>query len=209
MWCKQCRPRLERSLTPKSLLHRSINWQIKFKYYEIKLQKIWDKLGKISLTVKCLDDLCLKLKKIGWGRPIRHRPGPIRHRPHQRSKLIDAGSWLYNFQQSFRWKLLNFSNFERKTTKEKILHSIFKSSRSTYHIWYLTLSSPSTTTKYHMSLDPDEMLSKSASHLDPICLTLRQHLPQVEHYCPSTVKQARNVAGDNLFGGLSINNCAG
>ena len=43
-------------------------------------------------------------------------------------------------------------------------------------ILYITLSSPIRTgVPYANSLDPDETPSNSASHLDPSCLTLRQH----------------------------------
>jgi len=44
----------------------------------------------------------------------------------------------------------------------------------------LTLSlSIKTVVPYANSLDPDETPSNSASHLDPSCLTLRQHFHQL------------------------------
>ena len=44
----------------------------------------------------------------------------------------------------------------------------------------LTLSPPFTTkVPFANSFDPDEMPSNSASHLDPSCLTLRQHYHQL------------------------------
>ena len=44
------------------------------------------------------------------------------------------------------------------------------------HFFVLTVSPPSTTkVPYSNSLDPNETPSNLASHLDPSCLTIRQH----------------------------------
>ena len=56
---------------------------------------------------------------------------------------------------------------------------------------------------YENRLDLDETPSNSAYHPDPSCLTLRQHF----HYLFATfkhflkLKQARNIADYDLFGG--------
>ena len=70
----------------------------------------------------------------------------------------------------------------------------------------LTLSLPITTiAPYANSLGPNEMPSNSTSDPDPSCLTLRhfQTLSNIEAL--RKLKQARNLADDNLFGGVRVN----
>ena len=72
----------------------------------------------------------------------------------------------------------------------------------------LTLRPPSTTiVPYANSLDLNETLSNSASHPDPSCLTLGQHFQKTFSNINAfwKLKQTRNVADDNGFGGLNFN----
>ena len=75
--------------------------------------------------------------------------------------------------------------------------------------WHTSLTlSPSVPTKvpYANSFDPDETPSNSASHPDPGCLTLRKTvkttLSDIETFWK--LKQARNIAVDNLVGRLRV-----
>ena len=71
----------------------------------------------------------------------------------------------------------------------------------------ITLSQQSTTkVPYAKSLDPDETPGNSAPHPDPSCLTPWHHFHQRWATLKTLwkLKQTRNLADDNLFGGLKV-----
>ena len=70
----------------------------------------------------------------------------------------------------------------------------------------LTLSLLSTTiVQYANSLDLGETASNSLSHPDPSCLTLKQHFHKLLKLKALLIlKQTRNLADNNLFGGLRV-----
>jgi len=73
----------------------------------------------------------------------------------------------------------------------------------------LTLRPPSETiVPYANSLVPDETASNLQSHPDPSCLTLKTPFSQTLSNIAALWKlnQMRNLSGDNLFGGLRVNN---
>ena len=59
---------------------------------------------------------------------------------------------------------------------------------------------------YNYNLNPDEMPSNLASHPDPSCLSLRTTFSATMSNIEALrkLKQTRNVAVDNLFGGLRV-----
>ena len=77
----------------------------------------------------------------------------------------------------------------------------------TYLASLLTLRLPSTAiVQYANSLDPNETTSNSASHPDTSCLVIGQHFHQPSSHIEALwkLKQTRNLAEDNLFGGLRV-----
>ena len=71
-------------------------------------------------------------------------------------------------------------------------------------MFYFILSLPNTTVvPYANSLNSDETSSMSASHPDQNCWTLWQQFNQL--WALWKLTQTRNLAEDNLFGGLRVN----